>query len=328
MSRKFLMLILIFALPACVAAPVKMQTIPVSTDPPGASVLIDGKSASQSPCTIDLARTKDHIVTLRKEGFQQQDVIIKRRYQQEKVLINAINQGINSGSFFGNAAMGLNSGVQSMNSQEATGDAYVLDPSTISIRLMPKNGFPKTTSAGEAQAAMAADASPLSMMQQADEQMLESALESIAAGQTKTWTNSTTQIHFAVIPELATQSGGMVVREFNIAAKQGQYQTTRMYKGIRVGNGEWQIGEPPQQKETIDNKAMTKGILRTLGNATGPIYKKEKNIHKSTKTSITHNSDGSITQKSRSTSVSAGISVSPGAVFSLIDALEGMGTKK
>gem|GEM_PF-3764894 len=60
-----------------------------------------------------------HLATRRK----QQDVVIKRQYQREKVLINAINSGINAGTFFNDAAWGINSGAQSINHQEATGEA-------------------------------------------------------------------------------------------------------------------------------------------------------------------------------------------------------------
>ena len=69
---------------------IAMQTIPISTDPGGAKVAVDGKDGCTAPCQVDLARNQDHILTITKDGYRQQDVVIKRQYQTGKVMINVV----------------------------------------------------------------------------------------------------------------------------------------------------------------------------------------------------------------------------------------------
>ncbi|HOD75352.1 MAG TPA: PEGA domain-containing protein, partial [Syntrophorhabdaceae bacterium] len=113
---------------------------PVSTNPMGARILADGKPAGQTPGTVSLERNKDHILTIVKENYQQVDVVINRQYQSNKVLMKAVQSGVNSGLFFKNAGMGMNSGFNSISNQEATGEAYVLIPPSVAVTLIPKQG--------------------------------------------------------------------------------------------------------------------------------------------------------------------------------------------
>lgn len=121
------------------------QDIPVSTNPMGARILADGKPAGQTPGTVSLERNKDHILTLVKENYQQVDVVINRQYQSNKVLMKAVQSGVNSGLFFKNAGMGMNSGFNSVSNQEATGEAYVLVPPSVAVTLIPLQGQPANT---------------------------------------------------------------------------------------------------------------------------------------------------------------------------------------
>lgn len=123
-------------------APVLRQDIPVSTNPMGAKIYADGKPAGQTPTTVSLERTRNHILTLVKDNYQQQDVVITRQYQSNKVLMNAVMSGVNSGLFFKNKQMGLSSGMGSISSQEQTGEAYVLVPAAVSVNLVPLSGSP------------------------------------------------------------------------------------------------------------------------------------------------------------------------------------------
>lgn len=167
---------------ACACAPtVLTQSVPVSTDPAGVKVAVDGKAACVAPCQVELTRNQDHILTLTKEGFRQQDVIIKRQYQTNKVLLNAINQGAQSANFFKDGWMGANQGIMSMNSQEETGEAYVLSPSTVSLRLVPMGGFPARTSPEQAAQAGPAGFSPLDIMTLGDQQLLKTRWKPAAA---------------------------------------------------------------------------------------------------------------------------------------------------
>lgn len=121
-------------------APVLRQDIPVSTNPMGAKIYADGKPAGQTPTTVSLERTRNHILTLVKENYHQQDVVITRQYQSNKVMMNAVMSGVNSGLFFKNTQMGLSSGMSAISSQEQTGEAYLLAPATVSVNLVPLSG--------------------------------------------------------------------------------------------------------------------------------------------------------------------------------------------
>ncbi len=118
------------------------QDVPVSTNPVGAKIFADGVFVGYSPATISLERTKDHVLTLTKDSYQQADVQIRRQYQQEKVMMNAIRSGMDSGLFFKDARMGMNSGFSSISSQEKSGEAYILAPPTVIVTLYPLYGPP------------------------------------------------------------------------------------------------------------------------------------------------------------------------------------------
>ena len=331
MIRMFPLIVLLFLLSAC-ATTVKTQPVPVSTNPSGADVCVDGGKKFVSPCNVNLACTQDHILTVSKEGFQQQDVVIKRQYQQQKVLLNAINSGVSTGSFLDNALMGIRSGVSSIDEQESSGEAYVLVPSTVSVRLVPRTGFAATTTRSEAAQAKASPTSPIAMMDAHDEQMLENTLESSASGKTVTWKNGSGTTVFAVIPEDSRTRGSYLVRSFSLAAKSSDgSQTAKEYQAFRTGRGEWQIGLPaPHQQEVQQNNATlnmdAKTIGKTLGESLGaihwPSYDKHTDLSTSSKKSTHDNNDGSVTTHKSSTSVSAGVHVSPTSVFKLLDALE------
>ncbi|MRR53411.1 MAG: PEGA domain-containing protein [Deltaproteobacteria bacterium] len=137
------------------------QDIPVSSNPLGAKIIADGTLVGQTPATVSLERTKSHIITLVKENYRQEDVVISRQYQSNKVLLNAVQSGVNTGLFFKNARMALNSGVGSISGQEQTGEAYVLTPATVRVTLIPlagraaadseTGGYPDESSAADTQ---------------------------------------------------------------------------------------------------------------------------------------------------------------------------------
>ncbi|MDD2321408.1 MAG: PEGA domain-containing protein [Geobacteraceae bacterium] len=116
------------------------QDIPVSTNPMGAKIYADGNFVGQTPGTVSLERTRNHILTLVKENYRQQDVVITKQYQSNKVLMNAVRSGLDSGLFFKDKRMGINSGFGSISRQEETGEAYNLVPATVSVSLLPLSG--------------------------------------------------------------------------------------------------------------------------------------------------------------------------------------------
>jgi hypothetical protein len=126
-------------------AQVLKQDIPVSTNPMGAKIFVDGNETGVTPTTISLERTKDHIVTLTKENYRQADVTVKRKYK-ETSLVDAINSGVRSGLFHGDVAMGVSSGLGSMSHKEETGEMYTLVPTVIKVDLAPTSGVPAASS--------------------------------------------------------------------------------------------------------------------------------------------------------------------------------------
>jgi len=122
------------------STPVLRQDIPVSSNPMGAKIYADGQFAGQTPGTVSLERTKDHILTLVMDNYRQEDVEIRKQYQSQKVLMNAIQSGVNSGLFFHDTRMGVNSGFGSISRQEETGEAYTLVPPVVKVSLTPLHG--------------------------------------------------------------------------------------------------------------------------------------------------------------------------------------------
>ena len=50
------------------------QTIAVDTEPDGVDVFVNGELTATTPAEIELARNQDHVITLRKPGYEPQDV--------------------------------------------------------------------------------------------------------------------------------------------------------------------------------------------------------------------------------------------------------------
>ena len=56
------------------------QTIPVSSNPTGAQVTVDGQLYYTSPCELLLDRDKPYIITLTLEGYQTEQIVIDKGY--------------------------------------------------------------------------------------------------------------------------------------------------------------------------------------------------------------------------------------------------------
>jgi len=141
--------------------PVLKQDIPVTTNPLGAKILANGQPMGQTPSSVSLERNRDHILTLLKDGYRQEDVVVKRKYQSEKVFLKAVKSGVNSGLFFKDPRMAINSGYSAMEQQEESGEAYLLEPPTVSVTLTPLSGSPPSASkAPQSGTSAAVDSTP------------------------------------------------------------------------------------------------------------------------------------------------------------------------
>lgn len=119
------------------AQPVLTQSVPVSSEPLGAAVYADGQLAGHTPLTLDLARNRDHLVTLVQAGYRQANVLVQRQYLASDVLIRSLQAGVNTGSFFNSSAMGMNAAVNAMQEEKDSGAAYRLEPPAVVIPMLP-----------------------------------------------------------------------------------------------------------------------------------------------------------------------------------------------
>jgi len=318
-----------FLLVSC-ASMIATQNVPVSTNPSGAQVYVDGKPGCVTPCAVDLARNQDHLLTFQKEGFRQQDVAVRRQHQTEMSLLNAINSGVNSATFFNNPSWGLSSAVQSLTAQQATGEAYVLLPSTVAVNLVPEGGFPRKTTESEAARSLQSERSPLDLMDGTDEHMLETALESSKTGQPAVWTNDQSGYAFAVEPEDAERMNGFVTRYFRVGARKDGENIAGRFSAYRAGRGEWIVGKPPESplsSATTDTRPAPDpaGAVRALAESPWPSVKKDWTVQESNKSTTNRNPDGSVTTKTTESSTRVGVSVNPGAaVLGILDALKSL----
>jgi hypothetical protein len=126
------MIICLLMLCAC---GVPKQKIPVSTDPIGAPVYLDGKKTCSSPCSVNPDKQSDHLITIVKEGYAQEEIVLKREFKPDR----AIRDGLISGIIKGGDPEGVASATaKEVDEQERSGEAYVLEPPIVTIKLTPK----------------------------------------------------------------------------------------------------------------------------------------------------------------------------------------------
>lgn len=93
------------------------QKIPVSSNPSGATLNVDGQSTFATPTTVTLERKRDHILVFTKEGYQQQTV----------TLLHVI-----SGAVCGNIILG---GLIGWGVDALTGAQYKLVPTNVHVEM-------------------------------------------------------------------------------------------------------------------------------------------------------------------------------------------------
>ncbi|WP_432736017.1 PEGA domain-containing protein [Maridesulfovibrio sp. FT414] len=331
MKIRFVAALLGLAVAAGCAPVIKTQSIPVSTNPMGATVYADGKVSCTSPCTVELACNADHIITVTKDDFRQQDIIIKRIYQQQKVMMKAVSRGMQSssmavGSGGDKTAWGIMQGVNSMDSQEQTGDAYVLSPSAVSVQLVPKTP--------QANAQISGSTAPDIMnLTDTDRAQISYILESMKTGTTFNWDNSQTGIKYVVTVGQVLSGYSDPTRAFLLKMTSGGQTSSYDARASRVGNGKWQI---------LGNGASTSMLTGDTSNVetATPVQMNQDDflkdalkagamaaptVHggvtgKSGSSSESWNGN-TYSKKSTSTKVKAGVSVNPAQAVEVLDTL-------
>lgn len=333
MKVKFFAAIVGLAFAAGCTPAIKMQSIPVSTNPMGATVYADGKVSCTAPCTVDLPRNADHILTIKKDQFRQQDVIIKRVYQQEKVMMRAVSQGMQSssmsvGSGGDKTAWGVMQGVNSMDSQEQTGDAYVLSPSAVSVRLVPLTPQANYEVTGST-------APDIQSLTDTDRAQISYILESMKSGTSFNWTNAQTGIKYIVKVGETLSGYNAPTRAFVLKMTVHGESSTYDAKASRIGNGKWQIlgngastsmltGETPYIETAtpakMDSNAFLKDAVKAGAMAAPTVHGGVTGKSGSSSESWNGNT---YTKKSSQTKVKAGVSVNPAQAVEALDSLLG-----
>lgn len=97
------------------------QIVPVTTKPPGATILVDGKDSQYvSPCDLILERKTGHILKISKEGYQ--DAIVDIEAVISKIAL-------------GNVIVG---GIPGLAVDAATGAINHLFPEKVDVTLSPR----------------------------------------------------------------------------------------------------------------------------------------------------------------------------------------------
>ncbi|MDR3639854.1 MAG: PEGA domain-containing protein [Humidesulfovibrio sp.] len=122
------------ALSGCVAT----QKVPVSTDPLGALVYLDGKQVCPAtPCSVEIPKDQDHLLTIVKDGYRQKDIPVRRVFDSAAVLRESVRQGVRAAKGGSDLGGAFSSAASSADKQEKDGRAYVLAPDMVSPRLVP-----------------------------------------------------------------------------------------------------------------------------------------------------------------------------------------------
>lgn len=93
MASRMISLVLLAALAGTGCATVfahKTMMAPMSSDPPGAEVFVDGHRVGQTPMTIELSHRREHVVTFRKAGYKEATCSIGRSVGAVWVVLDVV----------------------------------------------------------------------------------------------------------------------------------------------------------------------------------------------------------------------------------------------
>lgn len=218
------------------------QKVPVSTNPVGAQVYADGEVACTTPCSVQLERNSDHLLTLVKPGYAQVDVEVLRKYRGE-AMFDVVREGLKGGLDSPGAT--IDDGMDKAEEQKQTGEAYELHPKIVRVRLWEEGSQPPpdeiTMPRDGVYTAPRQQPSPISMLRAPDVRRLYATLEQSPSGVPTSWSNPQTGVRFTVVPEPG-RGNSRVVRWFTIKAVGPQGTLQDRMVATRYGYGDWRIG--------------------------------------------------------------------------------------
>ncbi len=122
--RRLLLLVFLACLPLATGCATVIhgttQEVPVNSDPAGATVTVAGQpNEYATPCSIELKRKNDHLLTVSKEGYETQNVELR---------------SVISAAWAGNIIAG---GIIGLGVDAATGASCCLIPEMVTVKLRP-----------------------------------------------------------------------------------------------------------------------------------------------------------------------------------------------
>ena len=75
------------SIPGCSTLGIKtFQKIPVTADPPGARVIVDGQDTGTAPLILVLKRNQGHLIQIEKEGYRRLIIRIEKRHSRSDLV--------------------------------------------------------------------------------------------------------------------------------------------------------------------------------------------------------------------------------------------------
>lgn len=112
-----------------------MQSIPVSSQPLGAKVFVDGEDCGVTPLKLRLTRNEHHLITIIKEGFEPCQAQIIKKPLSAKMMAKALKRGYETANFYKNPEMGIKATEDYLEEEELRGNAFELIPQSLCIHL-------------------------------------------------------------------------------------------------------------------------------------------------------------------------------------------------
>lgn len=108
------------------------QVVPVSSVPIGAQVYADGILIGVTPIAVDFERNRNHLITVAKEGYIAQNIAILCKRDPAKSLERAFTSVLENS---GPKDDPMKAAAKSYRQEEITGEAFLFEPSIVSVEL-------------------------------------------------------------------------------------------------------------------------------------------------------------------------------------------------
>ena len=112
---------------------VKKEVVPVASVPLEAKVFADGKYIGVTPIAVDLEKNRNHVITISKDGYVPQNIVITSKRDPakslERTLTSVFENGVSSDPF--------QSAAKTYREEGDTGESSLLEQSVVTVTLAP-----------------------------------------------------------------------------------------------------------------------------------------------------------------------------------------------